>query len=200
MEKNNSTMAISLATVMGTYQIVNGADKVKLEVIGNPSASKWVNPRLQAGKRGATYSHSHFINLKAIEARKVRSLILAFYEHNGIKMGTLSPEQERELELPITEFNFNLTKEVIVHNDQDAPELPMRGDLMECGLGYAMDTRHEDGYARDKDGQKIIEVKNFIVPKAKETTGVSWSSFTASAETVDQRASIVSAEETDEQF
>jgi hypothetical protein len=192
----NSTIVLTLAQIMATYQIVNDANKLKLEVIGNPSNSSWVNPRLRDGKRGATYKHSFFINLKAIESRKVRSVILAFYEFNGVKMGSLSPEDEKALELPINLFKFNMTKEVIVHTEQDAPELPMKGDLMDCGLGFAMDTRNEDGYARDKNGARILEVKNFVVPKAKVESGVSWSSFTGADDTsADVNAEAVATEE-----
>lgn len=190
MANSNTNIVVTLGNIVAGYKIIGEASKLKLEVIGNPSNSKWTNPRLKNGSRGESYAHSFFINLKAVESRKVRSVINAFYEYNGLEFGSLSREDEMKLEMPLSDFKFNLTKEVIVHVDQDAPRLPMKGDVIECSIGYAMDTAQEDGYARDQNNQKILEVKNFVVPEAKEDTGFSWDSFTKNDDT-EERQSVV---------
>ena len=194
---NATTMAISLATIIKGYEILNDSTKIKLEVTGNPSASEWVNPKLRDGKRGATYKHSHFINVKAIESRKVPSIIAEFCKFNGVKQTELSKEDLMALEMPLSKFNHNMTKEVISHTtDKKAPILPMKGEMIECVIGYAKDTKHEDGYARDKNGQKVLEIANYVVPQATTTSGVSWDSFLGSDEVAsDERESIVDADE-----
>lgn len=177
---SNNQASITLAIVKASYQIINEPTRVKLVAISKPN--EWKNPRLKAGKRGDTYSHSFFINLKAVEARKVPSLIAAFYEANDVVGVELTPEEENKLTMPLEDFNFNVVKEVIVHKDKTAPNLPMKGDMVDCVIQYATDTKNEDGLARDKNNQRILEVGDFIAPKAKETTGVTWASFGQTAE------------------
>ena len=140
---------IALATVMAEYALLQGEGKVALEVIGNPS-KPWINEKLQ--EASPTYKHSYLVNFKAIDSRKAQSVMDAFGDNEAI---------------PLEDFNFNIVKEVIVHEGNAEPRLPISGEKVDCNISYAVNKK-EGGFALDVNGNKILEIKSMLVKEASE--------------------------------
>lgn len=166
--KKYSGTKISKAQVRAKYKVITGPMKVKLRVIGSPNdAQPWTNPDLKKGKYGATYRHSLFVNVRGLDIRMLGLMNAKFAEFGG-------------KEMPIEEFNFNLTKEVIYHQrdiDNGGRELPFKNEEIECMIDYATD---KDGnHVLDKANKPILEIVDFIIPKAKQADEFDWDAFEA---------------------
>ena len=146
MTNTTTTGTIALATVKRDYKIVGSEGKYELEVVGN-AAKPWVNPNL--AKSNKDYKHSYIVNYKCVELRKAKSLIAAF---GG------------EDKMPLSEFNFGLTKEVIVHHGANEPELPISGETVIVDLVFAKDK--EGKFQLDQNGEKILNVRSMRIKPA----------------------------------
>jgi hypothetical protein len=153
---------IAIATV-AEYALLSSEGKAKLEVIGNPS-KPWVNERLAAA--APTYKHSYLVNFKAIEARKRESVLEAF---------------DGEETMPLEDFKFNMVKEIIVHEGNAEPTLPISGEKVDCNIAYAVNKK-EGGFALDRNGKKILEIRSMLIVAA--SVPQSFGSFAKSEETV----------------
>ena len=182
---NNQGGTISLGTVKQTYEILSEPMRIKIPTTAK--TNDYRNLLLANGVHGASYKKSIFMNVKAIDVRKVPTLIQRFYELNDCVGVVLSAEEEDALTMPISKFRFNIVKEIIVHNATATrkatvvPTLPMRGDLVDCVIQYALNKNEPDGYAKDGNGSRILEIGDFIAPEAKTTSGTNWSSFAKTA-------------------
>lgn len=178
---NNQGGTISLGTVKQTYEILS--EPMRIKVATTAKTNDYRNLALANGPHGASYNKSIFMNIRAVEARKVPSIIQAFYEANDVIGVVLSPEEEDALSMPLTKFKFNIVKEIIVHNATATrkatvvPNLPMKGDIVDCVIQYALNKNEPDGYAKDANGSRILEIGDFIAPEAQTTSGNNWSSF-----------------------
>lgn len=144
-----STGKITKARVLGEYGIVQAEGKVSLEVVGN-SSKPWINPKLK--EVSATYKHSYLVNFKAIEARKALATMEAFGEEDSMSL---------------EDFNFNMVKEMIVHEGQAEPTLPISGEKVDCNIAFAKN-RETGEFATDVNGEKILEIRSMVVKVASE--------------------------------
>lgn len=120
--------------------------KVKLPVT---SVSQPFQKEGLIGKEG--YRHSILVNFAAYEPRNKQRIMDAF--------------QNGELEeADISGMTF--THEIIVSDRNPNPVLPIKGDIIEANVAFAM----KDGeYVLGKiDGKQIMNVTTFSVPVAKE--------------------------------
>lgn len=157
---NNNSGSISQETIAADYQMISKPGKYKVTVASTPG--DWVNERL--AKASDTYEKSILVNVKAIEQRKVKSVMDAF---------------DAEGKIPYEKFGFNMTKEIIVHEGRDVPQLPVSGEEITILVSWAKHKRDNEetgikagAFVVDKEnGAKILEITNFIV--AQVSTGSS---------------------------
>jgi hypothetical protein len=180
-----SKATLNLQQIDAKYTLLTAKDVaegiVKLKVSNNPNTSElYENPNLM-GLDG--YLGSYFVNFDAIDSRKIHSVAQAVAEAGG--------------ELPITEMKFNLTKEVLVFADSKRKEVPMKGQSIPVQIRYATSSEEEDGFAKDKFGDKIIEVVDYTVPAVSAGGSSFLQALNASkngAEVSDDRAQVLSNE------
>ena len=111
---------ISRQQFANTYGVLNGPQS-KIELIATGQNNKYVNPRL--AEAIDDYSHSILVNLKAVEARKIQSVIDAFGEDEEIAIEKLN--------------NLTFVHEIIVREGRNTPALPAPNEPVVVGLDWA---------------------------------------------------------------
>lgn len=155
METSGRT--ISRQQLANSYAVLNGPmPKVVLTATGQNN--KYINPRL--AEAIDNYSHSILVNLKAVEARKLKSVIEAFGDAEEIAIEKMN--------------NLTFVHEIIVREGQTAPELPAPNEPVTVGLDWAK-TKEGDFYL-DQFEQKVLNVTFMKVTPAEKAAKFSFSS------------------------
>ena len=137
---------ISRAKFENDYSIIDKEGVIK-GIKASGQNNPWYNENL--GNVNDDYDRTILVNLKAIEARKVASVLALFEGREEIDLGELS--------------KLTYVHQINLNKDQETPRLPIRDQEVTLQFYYATDK--EGNEVADMNGEQIFNSAQLQVPE-----------------------------------